>query len=171
MKEQATMELAGAKRDRPTLPEEYGVPKDDAGLHEWSWVDEKLRTARNYWVCTTRLDGRPHAAPVWATWHGDKLYFDGHPHTRWARNLAHNPAVTIHLESGDEVVILEGTAEDIPSMERPLAEEISTANQEKYSMGADVEELMRRGIFALRPQVVLAWSEFPKTMTRWRASG
>ncbi|MEI6136703.1 MAG: pyridoxamine 5'-phosphate oxidase family protein [Chloroflexota bacterium] len=31
----------------------------------------RLRTAMNYWIATTRPDGRPHAAPVWGVWLDD----------------------------------------------------------------------------------------------------
>jgi len=40
-----------------------------------------------------------------------RFYFGGGPQTVWARNLARSPQIVVHLESGDEVVILEGTAE------------------------------------------------------------
>lgn len=163
---------AEPKPTRPTLPKEYGMPTDNKGLLEWEWVVERLGKARNYWVSTTRPDGRPHAVPVWAAWVGDTLYFDGHPHTRWGRNLAHNPAISVHLESGDEVVILEGTVEDIASMDHPFAEKVVAAFDAKYgaNSSAGIDELVEHGLYALRPQVVLAWSEFPRTMTRWQFS-
>jgi len=157
-----------AVRSRPKLPEEYGMPTGDEGLLSWEWVVERLERAKNYWVCTTRPDGRPHSAPVWALWANGMLYFDGHPHTRWGRNIAHNPAASIHLESGDEVVILEGTVEDMPTLDQALAEQLATISNSKYSYSTAVEEMVSRGLFAIRPRVVLAWSEFPRTMTRWQ---
>src|SRR5215469_16280688 len=93
---------------RPRLPRDYGVPETDEGMVAWSWAVDQLTVARNYWFCTTRPDGRPHARPAWAVWVDDSLYFDGSPETRRGRNLAHNPAITVHLESGDQVVVLEG---------------------------------------------------------------
>jgi hypothetical protein len=45
---------------------EYGLgdaPADGSAL-AWNRVVEWLTDARNYWVCTTRADGRPHAMPV-----------------------------------------------------------------------------------------------------------
>src|SRR3954468_22320223 len=95
---------------RPLMPDGYGVPEHDEGLLEWSWAVERLTAARNYWFCTTRPDGRPHAMPAWAAWVNGTLYFDGSPETRRGRNLAQNASIGVHLESGDEVVILEGRA-------------------------------------------------------------
>lgn len=157
-----------ATRSRPKLPEEYGMPKNEDGLLTWDWVVERLEKARNYWVSTTRPDGRPHVMPVWAIWHEGTLYFDGHPQTRWARNIVQNPAVSVHLESGDEVVILEGVVEDIKHLDRAIADQLVIASNAKYDYSTPAEELVKRGLFALRLQAALAWGEFPKTMTRWR---
>ena len=71
-------------------------------------MSEWLTAARNYWVCTIRPDGRPHAKPVWGVWLEDELLFSAHPETITARNLKANPALVAHLESGDQVAIVEG---------------------------------------------------------------
>ena len=34
----------------------------------WAWATERLNRARNYWIATTRSDGRPHSRPVWGIW-------------------------------------------------------------------------------------------------------
>jgi Pyridoxamine 5'-phosphate oxidase len=39
-------------------------------------------------LATTDADGTPHVRPVWGVWVARCLYFDGHPHTRWARTRA-----------------------------------------------------------------------------------
>ncbi|HEY0071698.1 MAG TPA: pyridoxamine 5'-phosphate oxidase family protein [Chloroflexia bacterium] len=155
-------------RERPVLPDDYEAPIDREGMVAWEWVVEQLEKARNYWVCTVRPDNRPHAVPVWAAWIEGTLYFDGHPQTRWARNLANNPALTVHLENGNQVVILEGTMQALPSLDRELAETVVAAFAAKYDYPPEVDELVRRGMFALRPDVVFAWTSFPRTVTRWR---
>ncbi len=154
--------------DRPILPDDYEAPEDREGMVTWEWVVEQLQKARNYWICTVRPDGRPHAVPIWAVWVEGTVYFDGHPQTRWARNMAHNPALTIHLENGNEVVILEGTAQTLPGMEREFAEAVVAAFAAKYAYPPEVEELVRRGLFSMRLSTVLAWTSFPRTVTRWR---
>jgi nitroimidazol reductase NimA-like FMN-containing flavoprotein (pyridoxamine 5'-phosphate oxidase superfamily) len=44
-------------------------------------------------------------------WVDDRFYFDGAPKTRWARNLETNPAISVHIEQGAMVAIVEGQAE------------------------------------------------------------
>lgn len=92
--------------------EGYGLsdaPADGTAL-AWSTIVEWLAGSRNYWVCTTRPDSRPHAIPVWGLWLEDTLWFSTDPDSYKARNLATNPELVVHLESGDEVCVLEGEA-------------------------------------------------------------
>src|SRR6476660_6228604 len=84
-------------RDRPVMPEGYGVPETDEGLLAWDWAVERLEQARNYWFSTTRPDGRAHAMPAWAVWLNGILYFEGSPLTRRARNVTANPFLVVHL--------------------------------------------------------------------------
>lgn len=161
-----------ARRDRPHLPKDYGVPADEETLLPWSWVVERLEAARNYWFSTTRPDGRPHAMPAWAVWQDGVLYFEGSPETRRARNVTANPALAVHLESGDQVVVLEGEARDASPPERSVAERLAVAFAAKYGASHDYrpkpDQWDNGGLWAMRPKVAIAWSEFPKTMTRWR---
>ncbi len=100
------------KRSRPHIPD-YGIPESEEGMLPWRHVLERLPSPRNYWVSTTRPDRRPHATPVWGVWLDETLYFGGGPDTRRSRNLDANPHLVIHLESGDDVVIIEGVAEKL----------------------------------------------------------
>jgi len=163
---------AEPKRSRPSMPEGYGVPEDDASLLPWSWAVERLEQARNYWFSTTRPDGRPHAMPAWAVWLDGVLYFEGSPETRRARNVAANPAIVVHLESGDEVVILEGEARAAGKPERALAERLAAAFGAKYAATHDYrpapDQWDNGGLWAVRPRVAFAWSKFPTTVTRWQ---
>lgn len=54
---------------RPALPPEYGIqgPAEGKGLLPWNWAVERLTQARGYWLATTRPDGRPHLAVIWAS--------------------------------------------------------------------------------------------------------
>ena len=85
----------------------YGLAPLGGGNEQISWeaVEEKLRKARNYWVSSTRPDGRPHAMPVWGLWLAGAFFFSTDPQSRKGRNLAVNPNVVVHLESGDDVTI------------------------------------------------------------------
>ena len=153
------------ERARPGFPSVYGIHGDPDGLLDWSWATERLTKARNYWVSTTRPDGSPHAMPVWGLWHEDAFYFSSAPDSRKARNLAGNPSAVVHLESGDEVVILEGNAAQVTddSLLAQLGEDYSRKYEFEVSFTAG------RPLLAVRPQVAYAWRErdFPATATRF----
>ena len=103
---------------RPGFAPGYGITAEPEGLLPWTWADERLAGARAYWVASTRPDGGPHAAPVWGLWLGDGVYFSTSRGSRKGLNLARDPRCVVHLESGDEVVIVEGRVEEISLDER-----------------------------------------------------
>jgi nitroimidazol reductase NimA-like FMN-containing flavoprotein (pyridoxamine 5'-phosphate oxidase superfamily) len=152
----------------PQVPALYGLKPRKQYL-PWTHVRERLARSRNYWICTTRPDGRPHSIPVWGFFFDDVFYFGTGRSTRKARNLAQNPALSIHLDSGDDVVILEGTAKEVAESDTPTLAKLDSASREKYKM-----PLMtipnETVLYAVRPRVVLAWTEqgFPKDATRWQ---
>jgi len=148
----------------PHMPAMYQGKNRDTFL-PWSHAEQRLVRSRNYWICTTRRDGRPHATPVWGFWHEGALYFGTHRETLKAKNIRHNPRVSVHLESGDDVVILEGDAEQVD--EKALAKELDTVSRKKYRMPMTI--VPGAVAFCVRPRVVLAWTEkeFPKNSTRW----
>jgi PPOX class probable F420-dependent enzyme len=149
---------------RPSFPASYGIRGEEAGLLPWSWPKERLERSRNYWLATTRPDGRPHAMPVWGLWFEDTFYFSTSRESRKARNLAANPSVVIHLESGDEAVIVEGSAEIVTDTR--LFERLG----ESYSVKYELEIRFAAGeLIAVRPRVVYAWLErdYPGTATRF----
>src|SRR4051812_22385567 len=93
--------------DRPSFQASYGVdPLLRDEMLDWEDARERLAASRNYWVCTTRPDGRPHVAPVWGLWMDDAFYFSTDSASVKGRNLAARPDVVVHLESGDDVVIV-----------------------------------------------------------------
>lgn len=70
------------------------------------------------WVATTRPDGRPHLTPIWFAVHDDKWYFVTTPNSIKARNLQHNPRVSLALEDGTTPYVVEGLARTVePSPE------------------------------------------------------
>lgn len=148
------------------MPSGYEAAADEEPLLPWSHVEQQLEQAENYWLATTWPDGRPHVTPIWGVWIDTALYFDGIPTARWARNLTAKPAIAVHLESGVDVVILEGVAEDLDHITAPaLAGRIVEQWQAKY--GRLLPEPRERGMFRLRPRTARAWSRFPHDATRW----
>jgi nitroimidazol reductase NimA-like FMN-containing flavoprotein (pyridoxamine 5'-phosphate oxidase superfamily) len=159
-------EEAGPSASRPRIPG-YGIPKDRKGLLPWSHVAERMTQAMHYWVSTAGPGARPHATPVDGLWLDDRLYFGGSQQTRRHRNLLANPAVSVHLESGTDVIILEGDALELREPDRDLTTRLSKASAEKYGYGPKPEDYAKGGVFVLHPRVVFAWKQFPKDATRW----
>jgi hypothetical protein len=140
---------------RPTAPDEYAFSRGKGPVLPWSHVVERLVSERNYWLATVRPDGRPHVTPLWGVWLNGALYFDGHPRTRWARNVAANPAASVHLESGDDVVILEGRVEDLVTEPELGARIVGAWMGKYYSFAPDPAG---SGLFRLQPVRARAWS-------------
>jgi len=141
---------------RPTFGGGYGVPEDDDGMLPWSWAAERLAQAHNYWVATSG----PHASPVWALWRDGAIVFSAGLTSRKARELARDPRIVLHLESGDEVVIVEGRAESI-SADQAILDEY----ERKYAFRPEPGE----GWYRVAPRRVLAWTEagYPRDATRF----
>ncbi len=154
---------------RPTLQEGYGLtqPEKPGDFLPWEWVEERLSKCRIYWVSTTRPDGRPHTMPVWGIWCDGSFVFGTDRNSRKARNLAANPAVAVHTETGEDAVIFEGTAREIEL--GPQSDPMERAYLDKYEMklGEAPGDL---AVFEMTPRVVFAWRErdFNQIATRWK---
>jgi hypothetical protein len=142
-----------------------GAPADGSAL-PWSTVVEWLTEARNYWVCTTRADGRPHAMPVWGLWIDDGVWFSTDPTSFKAKNMVARPDVVIHLESGDEVCVIEGRAVKVEH-EDALAE-FDDLYDAKYQVRPSAMG-DAAGVYVVKPATALVWTEadFPTTATRF----
>lgn len=152
------------------VPDGYTLTDREQRLLEWSYVQERMKEAINYWVATTRPDGRAHVSPTWAVWHDDRLYFDGSPETRRMKNIAANPHVAVHLEDGTHAVIVEGTAGPVGKPARELAEALVvlyTAKYESLGYAPKPDQWDEGGLFVVEPTLALAWTEFGVDMTRW----
>ncbi|HLI08030.1 MAG TPA: pyridoxamine 5'-phosphate oxidase family protein [Ktedonobacteraceae bacterium] len=103
---------------------------DMSGFIPWNKVDLPLRAMRSIWISTTRLDGRPHAVPVWFIWDGKNIYFITRRDMQKAKNLARQPWVIVHAGDGDDVIILEGRVQVVTDEEE--LNRINAAYQEKY---------------------------------------
>jgi nitroimidazol reductase NimA-like FMN-containing flavoprotein (pyridoxamine 5'-phosphate oxidase superfamily) len=167
------METSAPQRERPAMPEGYGLPDDDSGLLEWSAVEERLVASEHYWLSTVRPDGTPHSVPRWGVWLDGRFWYDGAPTTRHAVNLRTNPAVTLTLESGLQPVIVEGTSEptraDADGLGARLAEAFGKYHAQGYSPGPDSwSGEAGGGLRVITPRRALAWFSFPQDATRFR---
>jgi PPOX class probable F420-dependent enzyme len=138
----------------------------------WPEVAGRLAPARTYWLNTTSPDGAPHAAPVWGVVIGHTLYLYSERRTRKARNLAADPRLVVHLESGDDVVIVHGLAEDLGSPAQ--VPDVVAALAAKYTRPADREYLPDADpdfdvVYAVRPRSAMLWRlpDYEATQRRW----
>ena len=147
------------RRSRPEFGPDYGIAEDQEGMLDWSWADERLAASRNYWIVTAGADGTPNAAPVWGVWAGGAVYFGTNPRSRKGRDIGRDPRIVVHLESGDEVVILHGEVE-LDEVDVSILD----AYEAKYGHRPPGPRLFR-----LRPRRALAWLEpdYAKTATRF----
>jgi PPOX class probable F420-dependent enzyme len=96
-------------------------------------IDERLRSELMIWLATTRPDGRPHNIPIWFWWDGETILMFSQPNNQKIRNLRHSPHVVLALntlDDGEDVVIIEGTAE---LLAQPTSELMLPEFGEKYA--------------------------------------
>ncbi len=151
-------------------PRMYGGHLEPKRL-PWKWAVAQLEVARNYWIATTRPNGQPHCRPVWGIWLDNVLYFSTGS-LAW-KNLAQNPATTVHLESASKTVILEGETREMAN-DPALLEQIARLYEAKYHWKLETNDLP----YAFLPQVAFGWrsddegldggSAFHGTATRWK---
>jgi hypothetical protein len=149
--------------EKPDIPRSYAISTDPKDLLSWSWPESHLERAKDFWVVTVRLDGRPHAVPVWGAWVDRCFFFDGGG-TK-ARNLKTNPHVNVHIDAGNgAVVIVEGV------YHRDATPDAAQFDRVRASYGARYEYRPETPgqLYVVRPRTVLAWTRFATDATRWR---
>jgi hypothetical protein len=158
------------KTTRPHMPG-YGLPKSKKGLLSWKWAEDRIRKSRQYWIATTRPDGRPHVMVVWALWLDGKLYFSTGSKSRKTRNLAANPKCTMCTDNAAEAVVLEGMIKSERDTDK--IREFLRLYEKKYRFDmsgmADGMLTLKEPVFYLRPKVAFGlWEKkFSTTATRW----
>ena len=155
--------------DRPAIPSEYGIPTTTDGLLPWSHLDQRLGAATVYWLATSGPGGVPRVRPVDGLWLDGVLYVGGSPETRWVRDIAGNAHVSVHLDGGWDVAILEGRAEILEhGVERTVAERLAAMAGAKYPQyGLTVDAYTGPGPIAIRPTKAFGWTSFPSDVTRY----
>jgi len=126
------------KSGRPNLPG-YGVSKTRKELLPWKWAEDTLSKTKNYFLATTRVDGRPHVMPIWGVWTDGEFYFSA--------------------------VILEGTVEKVG--DKKIVQRVATVYLKKYNfdfskMNEPIFVVRPRVAFGQVEKT------FVKTATRWK---
>lgn len=110
--------------------------------------------------------GRPsHVVPVWGLWIEDAGWFGTSRQSQKARNLTARPTVVVHLESGDETVIVEGYTEEVADHDARVRFE--NEYEQKYDFRPDLDNDSPG--YVVRPRIAQTWleSDYPRTATRW----
>jgi PPOX class probable F420-dependent enzyme len=101
-------------------------------------VDAALRADPVAWLSSVQADGRPHVAPVWFHWDGERIVAFSKPDARKIDNLRERPTAMLAVGTpGPEfdVELIEATAE-LP--DRPASDVMPEG------FGAKYRELLRR---------------------------
>lgn len=156
------------KASRPHMPG-YGLPKGSKGLLSWKWAERRLKSSHNYSIMTVRPDGRPHAMVVWGLWQDGSFLFSTARESRKARNLANNNHCIVCTERADEVVIVEGIADEVRSAS--VCRKFLSVYEKKYEF--DMSSFADEPIYAVRPVVAFGLDEkkFQMAATRWKFTG
>ena len=145
-----------------------------SGMLTWTEVAALLAPWRNYWLSTLATDGSPQVSPIWGVLVDETFYFYTETGTAKYRNVLADPRVAVHLESGDDVVIVRGTVELIGSTaEHP---ELCEAYVPKYTQARDRQYLPAdvegdNVLFALHPMRAVVWLlvDYEGSIRRWAA--
>lgn len=145
---------------RPSIPE-YGISKEKENILTWDKVNEWMELSKSYWISTTRHDGKPHTRPIWGIWYENIFYFGGGQKTQNIKNLLRDTRITVHTESANNVVIIEGKAEQFDD------EEINQILGKKYEARYDF--FHPPPFWRVTPEVVFAWTmdDFANTPTKF----
>ena len=153
---------------RPKFPP--GYVDNPTSEVSWDYVTQQLTEAKNYWLCSVRPNGRPHCVPRWAVYMDGLIYYDGSPETRHARNIIENPHVSLHLESGDQAIILEGTSRPAGKPSAELAQQLAAAYRAKYTQhgySPKPDQWDEGGLYVFTPRQCLAWTVFFEDSTKF----
>jgi hypothetical protein len=137
---------------------------------EWNWVATQLTESKNYWLCSVRPDGRPHAIPRWAVFIEGNLYYDGSPETRHAKNTESNPHIAVHLESGDQAIMLEGTTAPAGNPTPELDSKLVEAYRKKYAVhgySPNPHQWDEGGLYVFTPKQCITWTTFNVDPTKF----
>ncbi|HLI44653.1 MAG TPA: pyridoxamine 5'-phosphate oxidase family protein [Acidimicrobiales bacterium] len=146
----------------------------------WDEVARNLEPHRNYWLVTVDASGAPHATPVWGVVHDSAFYSFSTRESHKAQHLARDPRAVVHLEDGDDVVIVHGVMKDLG--DPAGSPDVVEAFTRKYDEPGDSAYLPTATpaaapgayyrpdvLYRLVPERALMWSmdDFDGSQARW----
>lgn len=151
------------------VADDYGLDELGANHRSLDDVYSAIAGARNWWIITVAASGRPHAAPVWGLITDDRMLFCSDGSSVKTRNLRAYPYVTVHLESGDDVIIVDATATTVDAADLP--DSFVDDYETKYDFRPD-PSAPAFTTHEIHPTKLITWHEadFAATAARWRFS-
>jgi nitroimidazol reductase NimA-like FMN-containing flavoprotein (pyridoxamine 5'-phosphate oxidase superfamily) len=137
------------KTGKPFMPGYDMMFKKGRKSPSWNWAATRFAKSHNYWIATTRPDGRPHVMPIWGVWHNNTFHFSTGPQSRKGRNMARNPNCVVCTEDAAEAIIMEGKAQKLGAGTR----EAKDAYEEKYKSS------LYDPVYTIKPRVVFGFVE------------
>jgi len=134
----------------------YGVPATGGRLLPFSYAEQRLTGARNYWLSTVGPDGAPHLMVLWAVWLNGTVQFSTGSESRKTRNLHADPRCTVGAQclNDAELVVVEGRAARVDEADLPA---FAAAVKAKY--GFDMGGMLDQPVFAVTPRKIIALDE------------
>jgi len=115
---------------------------------------QRLENEKIIWMATVRPDGRPHLIPIWFVWHEESVYICMKEESVKARNLAHNPQISLSLEDGMKPLICEGK---VRVVQRPYPAAVAARFKAKYDWDIVTSEEYRH-LVQVRAEKWLSWT-------------
>ncbi len=156
------------KITRPKFPK--GYVDNPTSYVTWDWVAEQLTVSKNYWLCSVRPNNHPHVVSRWGVFMDNKFYYDGSHETRHAQNIIGNPQISLHLESGDRAIILEGVSKPAAKPEPEFANRLASEYRRKYAQhgySPEPTQWDEGGLYIFTPRQCLAWTVFFENPTKF----
>lgn len=154
--------MGGPEVGRPQMPG-YGVPDSLDGALPWTWALDVMDKTKDFFVSTTRPDGRPHSMPVWGLWSNDLFVFSTAITSVKSVNLKADPRIAVGGADGPRAIVIEGVARIVELDEVP---DFVPAYKTKYDYTID-----QGPVWAIEPTVAFGFVEddsFAPTATRWK---
>jgi hypothetical protein len=107
------------------------------------------------WFSSVRPDGRAHIAPIWHVWQNGQVVVVTQSKSVRARNIAHNPSVSVAMPDPLNAVIVEGVAHFAPGAQ--VAVQPLFLAKYDWDIGTDLEY---DAIIAVTPHKIMAWGSY-----------
>lgn len=153
----------------------------DSGAVATDWEESRkaLEVAELFWICTVRVDGRPHVTPLVAVCLGEHIYFCTGSTEQKYLNLSGNPHVILMTGTSDWDkgldVVVEGDARQVTDEDllRQLAAAWAAKWDGRWQFGVRDGALQHRYggtavVYAVTPAKILAFAKGDFSHTRHR---